>query len=73
LREDNLQLVEAIELQRHEIESLEKQLVNAKLEWANLDMENDELILEIKKKSHKIELYGEKLARMELDLVQARQ
>ena len=36
-------------------------------------MENDELVLELKKKNHKVELYGEKITRMELDLVSARQ
>lgn len=50
----------------------EVQLIEAKLQWANLDMENDELSVQVKHKNDKIKVYQTKITSLEIELARAR-
>jgi len=50
----------------------EQQLIEAKLAWANLDMENDELTIQAKQRVDMIKMYQMRITSMEIDLARAR-
>ncbi len=52
---------------------LENQLVEAKMQWANLDMENDELTLKLQQKNQMLKVFSSQVTKLECELVQAKQ
>lgn len=50
----------------------EGQLIEAKLQWANLDMENDELSVQVRHKNDKIKVYQMRITSLEIELARAR-
>ena len=47
--------------------------MDAKLAWANLDMENDELVVQLKRKNDIIKKYASRVTTLEIEIVQAKQ
>jgi phage-related tail protein len=47
--------------------------VAAKMKWANLDMENDEICLKMQQKSDAIKKMSTQVTQMELELVKTKQ
>ena len=50
----------------------EGQLIEAKLQWANLDMENDELSVQVRHKNDKLKVYQMRITSLEIELARAR-
>lgn len=50
----------------------EAALIDAKLQWANLDLENDELCVSLRKKNEQIKMFQNKITKLEIQLVKAR-
>ena len=51
---------------------LEDQLVEAKMSWATLDMENDELTLKLQQKNHALKMFSSNVTKLELELVKSK-
>lgn len=58
LREENISYTQQAKKSKEEQESLEKYLVEAKMNWANLDMENDELAMKLKQKTEQLKVFS---------------
>ena len=52
---------------------LESQLVDAKMRWADLDMENDELVQKMQQKNHTLKFFSSQVTKIECELVQSKQ
>lgn len=52
---------------------LESQLIEAKMQWANLDMENDELSQKLQQKNQMLKVFSSQVTKLECELVQAKQ
>ena len=51
---------------------LESQLIEAKMHWANLDMENDELAQKLQQKNQMLKVFSSQVTKLECELVQAK-
>lgn len=51
---------------------IESQLIEAKLAWASLDMENDELTIAVKKKNDQLKKFSSKVTQLEIELVNSK-
>lgn len=52
---------------------LESQLIEAKMHWANLDMENDELTQKLQQKNQMLKVFSAQVTKLECELVGAKQ
>ena len=52
---------------------LESQLVDAKMRWADLDMENDELVQKMQQKNQTLKFFSSQVTKIECELVQSKQ
>lgn len=73
LREEKDDLLEQLDELSKQYNETERSLVNAKLAWANLDMENDELVMQLKRKNDMIKVYAQKVTTLEIEIVNAKQ
>ncbi len=72
LREENLSQNQTIKDLTKENETIESQLVEAKMHWANLDLENDELAYKLNQRTEKLKILSEQITKLELDLVKSK-
>lgn len=73
LREENLKLIEQGKSVSREKDQIEGQLVEAKMQWATLDMENDELAVRLKQKNEQLKIFSSQVTKLEIELVRAKQ
>ena len=52
---------------------LEDQLVEAKMSWATLDMENDQLTVKLQQKNQALKRFSGQVTKLEVELVNAKQ
>ena len=65
----NIQLKEQI-IRANE---LEDQLIEAKMNWGSLDMENDKLTMKLQQKNQGIKMFSSQVTKLEIELVSAKQ
>jgi hypothetical protein len=73
LREENLVQHEQLKQLLKENQALEANLVDAKFNWANLEMENDELTFKIQRKNEQLKIFSSQVTTLEIELVKAKQ
>lgn len=72
LREENLQLGQRVKVAESEREDIEKQLVDAKIQSANLDLENDELACKHQKMSDQLKVFSKRITALEVELLKSK-
>ena len=73
LREENIGFTNQIKAIQKEYKYIESQLIEAKMHWAELDMENDQLAFNLKKKSDQLKIFSSQLTQLEIELVKTKQ
>ena len=53
-------------------QTMENDLVTAKMAWAQLDLENDELTVNMKKAKQQLRVFSSKVTQLEIELVSSR-
>eukprot|EP00350_Pseudokeronopsis_sp_OXSARD2_P011852 CAMPEP_0170552146 /NCGR_PEP_ID=MMETSP0211-20121228/10087_1 /TAXON_ID=311385 /ORGANISM="Pseudokeronopsis sp., Strain OXSARD2" /LENGTH=75 /DNA_ID=CAMNT_0010859711 /DNA_START=2509 /DNA_END=2736 /DNA_ORIENTATION=+ len=52
---------------------MEKNLVDAKMNWADLDMENEDMAFQMKQKTDQLKIFSSQVTKLEIELVKTKQ
>ena len=73
LRAENLEFSKRSKELEINHNTMEEQLVSAKFSWAELDMENDKLALQLKQKADQLKIFSSQVTKLEIELVNTKQ
>ena len=54
-------------------EKLEKELIESKMAWANIELERDNLTMKMKERQEQLNKYAQQVTKLELEMVRAKQ
>lgn len=58
MREENIDITDNLKELEKENENLEKLLIEAKMHWADLDLENEELAFRLKQRNDQVKVFS---------------